>query len=471
MKLYHKFRNSSLDTSPLGMICGADNSDSIYTPAGARIVAWTGDNGGHFCQVEGFGDTVFSVDPSASPGDCVHPVARNLPEFIRLVAQCRNAGIVFQAYQWSRTHFEAQISTIRLDYKTRSVLRALENTYHPPVISDPYGYITELQKDFDYTSLPLHPDYFEWCPIRPGAPKWNVGMNTGFADYCESSKAGQELNINRTFKWNSEDWCVPAIYLCENGIIVDSYLEVPCSRIDAYLDKWGNTPADQLSIEDAMLMDLDDPLKMDAVGKLIVNGKDLPRRIISSIVWNPRTENGWKVRRTLEHYELDREKGYLLRRECFLRKSTNPPIRTMDMVLAAEPVHMPGQRFIAPKSGDGLTFTHPITGTRHTITIISQTREALDPNFMCNAPSCYTRLSFSLDPQISRDLFSVMDCDPGDPWNGPKDGPTAVFLTGKVPSTGHSAMSSLRYEPAAQIVWRMVFKQKTRNDVTVPLLP
>ena len=471
MMLYHKFRNSSLDTSPLGMISGADDSDSAYTPTGARIVAWTGNQGGHFCQVVGFGEMVFAVDPVAPPGDCIHPVAKTLPDFISLVSACRSAWIVFRAYQWSRVRFEEQIRAIRPDYKMRSVLRALENTYHPPVISDPYSYINELQQKFDYASLPLKPDYYEWCPIRPGAPRWDVGMNTSFGDYCDKDKAGQELNLDRPFQWQGEQWNVPAVYLCENGIVIDSYLQVPCAQLEEYLEKWGNLDPDQLSIEDQMHRDLDDPLKMDALGKLLVNGKEAPRRTVSTLVWNPKTDNSWTARRTLEHYGLPRENGYLLRREAFLRKSINPSIRTMDLILTAEPASIPGQRFIAPKNGESMNFTHPVSGKVHTLKVVAQTREALDPNFLKNSPSCYTRLSFTLDPQLHRDSFSIVDCDPGDVLEGPASGPTAMFLTGKVPSSGHNAVSSLRFAPAEQITWRMVFHQKTRQDVTVPLLP
>lgn len=466
MMLYNKFRNSSLDTSTLELISGEDTSNSVYTPAGARVLAWTGNAGGHFCQIMGFGDMVFAVDPCAPPGDCVHPVAHSLPEFIRLVHDSRSAALIFRAYQWSRSRFEEMVAEIRPDYKMRSVLRALENNYHPPIISDTYGYISQIQQDFDYTSLPLHPDYFEWCPVRPGAPKWDVGMNTAFGDYCERSQAGTELNVNREFKWQGETWNVPAIYLCENGIVVDSYLEVSAAKLDRYLEKWGNVDPQTLSIEDEMRRNLDDPLKVDAVGKLIVNGKEAPRRPLHTLVWNPKTENVWQARRTLEHYGLSREKGYLLRREIFLRKSNNPPIRNMDLFLCAEPVAIPGQRFVAPRNGEIMTFTHPITGDEHSLRVLSQTREALNPNYLSNDPCCYTRLSFTVDPSIDRELLSVVDCDPGD-----ASGNAAHRLSGKIPGAGHCALSSLRYTPAEQITWRMIFKQKIRPDITVPLLP
>lgn len=467
MMLYHKFRNSSLDTSPLGISSGADTSDSVYTPSGARILGWTGNQGGHFCQIEGFGDMVFAVDPVATPGDCIHPVAKTLPDFISLVSACRSAWLVFRAYQWSRVYFEEQVSSIRPDYKMRSVLRALENTYHPPLVSDPYGYISAIQAEFDYFSLPLKPDYYEWCPIRPGTPRWDVGMNTSFGDYCEKGKSGQELNLDRPFLWQNEQWNVPAVYLCENGIVVDSYLQVSCDQVEAYLEKWGQIDPEKLSIEDNMRRELDDPLKLEAIGKLLVNGKEAPRRTVSTLIWNPKTENSWAARRTLEHYNLSRENGYLLRREAFLRKSTSPSIKTMDLVLAADPVSIPGQRFLAPKNGESMTFVHPVSGQVHTLRVIAQTREALDPNFLKNTPCCYTRLSFTVEPQLQRNSYTIVDCDPGDGYNSS----TPVQLFGKIPGTGHSAVSSLRFTPAEQITWRMVFRQKTRQDVTVPLLP
>jgi hypothetical protein len=86
---------------------------------------------------------------------------------------------------------------------------------------------------------------------------------------------------------------------------------------------------------------------------------------------------------------------------------------------------------------------------------------------MSNDPCCYTRLNFSVDPPINRELLSVEDCDTAE---------GAVNLntlraSGKLSGGGHNAVSSLRYIPADQITWRMVFKLKTRPDINVPILP
>ena len=51
MNLYQKFRTSSLDISLLGLYTGSDTSNSVYTPTGAKIVAWLKPDGAHFCQI------------------------------------------------------------------------------------------------------------------------------------------------------------------------------------------------------------------------------------------------------------------------------------------------------------------------------------------------------------------------------------------------------------------------------------
>lgn len=470
MNLYQKFRISSLDISLLGLFTGPDTSNSVYTPTGARIIAWLKEDGAHFCQIEGFGGMVFAVDPNATPGDCIHPVAANMADFLGLLCACRDAGILLNAYRWSSRRFDEKVAAVVKNMRRNAVLRSIANTYKVTDIADPYGYIAKIQDSFDYSALPLHPDYYEWCPIRPGALKWDVGFGTGFADYCEKKRAGQELSVNRNFNWADEKWCVPAIYLCDNGIVVDTYMEVRTDKIDEFMENWGDKPAEALSIEDQMLRELDDPLDIEVLGALEVNDRLIPRRQTISLVWNPRTENTWQARRTLEHYKLDREKGYLLRREFFLRRSNNPPIRTMRLSLAAEPVSIPGQRFIAPKPGEGISVTNPMTGFEHRISITSVTREALDPNFLSNHPCCYTRLGFSIEPQIGKEWFSIMDCDPGDPVDGSISEQRNNFPV-KTPVAGHWAVSSLRYTPADQITWRTVFRQKTRDDVALQLLP
>ena len=143
----------------------------------------------------------------------------------------------------------------------------------------------------------------------------------------------------------------------------------------------------------------------------------------------------------------------------------------MELRLEAEPVAEPGQRFEAPAAGESMEIRHPGTGKTHSLTVIAQAREALDPNFLSNHPCCYTRLTFTLSPNIDKEFFQVVDCDPGDPNPETPEGPTALFMTDRAPAGIHIALSSLRYTPASTITWRTVFRHKDRADIVLPLLP
>lgn len=469
--LYQKFRTSSIDITPLGLITGPEESDSVYTPARSRMVAWAKNLQYHFCQVEGFGSTIFAVDPSAPPGDCVHPVAKSLEDFIGLLVACVDSALIAGAYQLSSCLFQQLRSAVRQDNRTTTVLRALNNNFRPPVIDDPFEYISQLQRGFAYETLPLRADYFEWCPIRPGKLRWDVGFGTGFAEHCDKAKAGQELRLNRSVQWSGEQWQIPSVYLCENGIVVDSYLEIPAEAMVKFHEKWDIRSQSQMSAEEQMRKKLDDPMGLEIHGSLTVNDKPVPLRKTSELRWDPTQKNDWHSRRTLEHYGLDRNKAYFLRREHFMRRGKNPPIREMALTLQAAPASVPGQRFIAPRNGDTMTFAHPTTGQLHTLKVIAQTREALDPNFLSNHPCCYTRLSYTLDPDLNGELFSIVDCDPGDPFESSPEAPMSALLSGKIPAGGHFALSSMRYAPADTITWRMIFRQTLRPDVSLRLLP
>ena len=49
---YQKFRNSSLDTSAVGLTAGSEYSYYSATPENARVIAWTDNYGIHFCRKE-----------------------------------------------------------------------------------------------------------------------------------------------------------------------------------------------------------------------------------------------------------------------------------------------------------------------------------------------------------------------------------------------------------------------------------
>ena len=106
MTLYEKYKQSKIDFSLVGLERRDTNSDYFCTPEGAEIIGWTGVDGIHYCFIEGFQE-VFSVSPMAIDGEYVHPVAKDFPDFLRLLLACRSEAAIEQAYGWSREQFES----------------------------------------------------------------------------------------------------------------------------------------------------------------------------------------------------------------------------------------------------------------------------------------------------------------------------------------------------------------------------
>lgn len=146
-RLYDKFRNSSLDTSSIGIISGNERSYNELTPTDARVFAWALLGSEHLCTIGDTDETVFAVVPDAPEGLGVHPVAESIQALFGLIIACKGVELIWSANQMSREEFEQALAARKPSAKQNSVLRALGNIYHPPVISDPYSYMDYLRKN------------------------------------------------------------------------------------------------------------------------------------------------------------------------------------------------------------------------------------------------------------------------------------------------------------------------------------
>jgi hypothetical protein len=144
VNLFEKFKNSCLDTSAVGLTVGSEYSYYGATPEGARVIAWAEIHGIHFCHKPD-SDGIYVVNPDASKNEAVRLVAKDFPEFLGLVVACNHASILWQAQAMTRAQFNAYLDAHKPSMKQRSVLRAIQNIYHPPTVADPYSYIKNLK--------------------------------------------------------------------------------------------------------------------------------------------------------------------------------------------------------------------------------------------------------------------------------------------------------------------------------------
>lgn len=482
MTIYERFCGSSLDTAAIGLATEPEAAGHPFTPLGAHIIGWTGRDYVHFCFVEGFGETVFAVDPAA--GEPVYPVANTFSEFLGLILACRGTEAILNAWCCSSLRFSRFLAQQRLSYKQQSILRAIANAYAPPAIVSPFSYLMEIRRSFDGRRLAFSPEAAE-----AGLPlpyKFTAAFSGSFWEPSGKKKAGKETRLNQTVSWGDQLWHIPALYACKEGLVLDFCVEVPFQQLQAFSEKY---PDAEYGKADAAVREY--PLNIEATAALTLNGKRLPEKSGCRIVWDPLLHNDGMAARLMEHYSCDREAGWVFLRKAFLwYRKRQPAIQSLKLTLQAPPVTIPGQRFQTPPVGESLTLRHPVSGGEYTLTVQEFTQEELDANFLLDYPKHYAQMRYTLSPALPEAEFFLRDCVENDATLEPimanaqipeaasigiiggSDGPTAIYLSrpAGLPEDTRVACSAFHYTPPEAITWQAEFREKPRQDLSIDLL-
>ncbi len=496
---YERYLKLNIDGSCVGLERVESKSNYFCTPKGAKIIGWNGADGIHYCFVRGFGEMVFAVSPMCTPGKYVHPVARNFADFLRLLLVCGGTAAMEQAYNWTQAQFDAFLQDNPPMNEKKAMLDMLRDVLSLTPMEQPFVYIKELQAEFDYSRIKYTEDYYECVPAEPKIPEWEVYFDGNFWGHHGREKAGKETSLDKQFVWDDEVWHIPAIYTCSKGLVVDFCVQVSSERIRSFMDKWN------LSIENAgtdftdeqqMQIDAENPLSININPKIGLNGTILSASRGCSVSWNPcfLESSSHEARCVTQHYGLDPAYGWAIWRAAFpWKKKRKPQIMKLSITLIQYPVAMPGPHFHVSAPGECIKFTHPTTGAQHTLTVQEYERQEMLHEHFGNQnqefPPYYTMMSYTLSPDLPGDAFTVADCVRSDSprqkytdSNGPQAlnsvsigiigravGPTAIFFAGSNACKLHTACSALHFNPVDDVEWRMVFHEKTGEDITVEL--
>ena len=507
-RAYQQFLKSGIDLAPLGIERREENIPYFCTPKGADVIGWTGGDGIHYCFVRGFGGMVFAVSPMNGGSDCVHPVAENFADFLRLLIACGGESAIEQAWQWSREQFDAFLQEYPPSDQAKAVSAQITEKLGLQPMDDPWGYIMQVQQVFDYTRIPYSEDYYDEDmnpDAKPQPPEWKVCFDGNFWGYSGQDRAGQEITVGKSFQWAGREWLIPAVYLCGKGLVVDFCMRVPADEIRAFLEKWEIDPETEqereFSQQQQMQIDLDNPLCFDIRPVVLVNGRELKASHGSGLCYNPVFPQGIgdESKWVAEHYALDPTAGWTVSRWCFAwATSKKPAIRELSVTMWQQPRNIPGPHFTADKPGDTFTFVCPSTGERHTLTVqeiqsdeISSERDFM-PGF--EFPSHYRKMTYTITPQLPDGAVHVFDCAESDqtrqiqpvspeyPYQpqasigcaigiiGGADGPTAIMVGVPEGAKVQTACSSLHFEPTEKVEWRLTFREEPCGEMTVKLI-
>lgn len=330
--------------------------------------------------------------------------------------------------------------------------------------------------------------------------EWKVYFASGFWKHRGRDKAGDEITVGKQFNWNNDLWHIPAVYACRAGLVVDYCIQIETDRIRQFVEKWEAiaTEEERLSAEERELLESENPLNVDFESSLVVNGNQLRRKSGYSMSWIPKgcgpegTRNVTEWYAIMNHYQLDQSMGWVIKRYSYpWDYKRKPVIKTLQVKLAQRPVPVMGMKVKSPKPGAEFVCTHPITGIDHIVTIQDVERQELDVQKMhqdtYQYPTHYTRMSYTLSPELPYSEFYIGDCLQSDSPRrkqgvdgngacaigiiGGADGPTAIFLADKSKEPQlHAACSALHFEPVGEVEWKMVFRVKRCEDIAVELI-
>ena len=119
-------------------------------------------DGIHYCTVRALGETIFAVSPMNLPGNYVHPIARNLEDLIRLLLACLDMNLIEQSWMWDEEQLDEQIEAVRnSEYFDDTPLQAIREKCGLEPMENPFRYLYNLQRSFDYGSIPFTKEYYE----------------------------------------------------------------------------------------------------------------------------------------------------------------------------------------------------------------------------------------------------------------------------------------------------------------------
>ena len=497
MTFYERFRQQGIDSSQLGLLPADDSGRYFCTPRGAEIIGRAGVDGVHYCFVAGYGEMVFSVTPMNLPGEYVHPLARTFEDFLRLLLSCNSLDVMEQAYRMDRAAFDCEV--FEAGFFEDGQLKAredLQNKLGLTPMPEPYDYIKELQASFDYSRIPYTEEYTPWGPADPSqdisAPEWQVYYHGSFWGLHQGrDKPGQEITVNQQFTWGGNAWRIPAVYVCGAGLVMDICMEVEPERIRAWQDKWGlysDEDGERYSEDEREQIRSENPLNFDFHVEIELNGRTMRQKHGSGYGWLPLSclPNGvrsdYEIREhrpLMTHYRLDPAKAWSIMRVSIpWATKRKPQFKTFKLHLEQSPVLFPGPRFTVEKVGDSFPFTHPVTGEEHTFTVLEYERGKADPkNFSdeeIEYPCHYTAMTYQISPDIPSEKVSIQDCDRGDSprrRNAPSGvrGSSCGILLAVPRGAAHAAVSSMHFEPVERVEWRMIFHEKTVEDMEIEI--
>ena len=499
MNTYEQFKKLNIDFGCVGIQQCKHYEHYYCTPENAVIIGSAGVDGIHYCTIPEFGEMIFSVNPMDF-GNCVHPIARNFEDLLRLLLSCADMAALEQCYAWDEEQYKAFLIDFPATVRQQEALDAIRNEFGIAPMEDAFVYVKKLQAGFDLSKIPYTEDFYDidMNPAAPEpAPEWKITFRGNFNSVDHQGTAGIPVEVNKEFHWAGINWIVPEVYACEEGLVVLTLGKIDPSEVRKYMT---GEPHTQEEIE---RMDAECPLNIHLRCRAKINGSEGIYCGGSGMAWMPPLPgegDGYEdARWVVEHYGFDTNYAWIINRDNYRWPGgSKQDIKSLEVTVTQRPVSLSGTHFKTPTASNTVKLKHPRSGAIYTLTIEELTKEIADMRSVASMgmefPTCYTQLVYRIQPEMANSQFRIMDCAQGDNARpakiakpdgvqidgeaaaigiiGGADGPTAIFVgrpEEKAPKL-HMASSAMHFEHAGEIEWRIVFMEKLNPDMDVTVI-
>lgn len=161
---YEAFCKLNIDRAAIGLGKSEYDVEYFCTPVGAEVIGYEGVDGIHYCFIPEYGDVVFAVNPMPAVDEHVYPLAKNFEDFLSLIITCNSTAAVEQIIGWDNKEiFDKYVQPCEDEYgfERQIIFKEIKDTFDLDWIEDPYGYVRELQKDFDYSKIKYSEEYYD----------------------------------------------------------------------------------------------------------------------------------------------------------------------------------------------------------------------------------------------------------------------------------------------------------------------
>ena len=502
MNYYKTFKNLNIDHGCLGIQQRKHYEHYYCTPKGAIIIGSAGVDGIHYCTIPELGEMIFAVNPMDF-GDCVHPIAKNFKDLLRMLLSCADMAVLEQCYAWDEEEYKAWLIDCPATKEQVQALAAIQAEFGLEPMEDAFAYVKQLQAEFDLSKIPYTEDFYD-IDMNPAAPKpapeWKVTFRGDFHSAEQQGTPGTPIQTNKEFRWAGIDWVIPEVYACEEGIVVLTLGKIDPAEVRKYMT------GEPKALEEIERMDAECPLNIHLRCAANFNGSNGVYCGGNGMAWMPPMPgegSGYDdARWVLEHYGLDTNYAWIINRDNYRWPGgTRPELNSLEVTITQRPVSLSGTHFKTPMDGNSVKAQHPLSGKTYSLTIEDLKQEEADmrnvQSMGLEFPRKYTQMEYRIEPELASRQYRVMDCKQSDeprPMKitraegpaevqingeavaigiiGGADGPTAVFMSSPTSKTSQLRMasSSMRFEHVDEVEWRIVFLEKLHEDITIQVI-